>query len=135
MLIFPRPNLGVQATGPNRGPRMWNLPAPSGFVGFDEQRPMRMYVRNMPHWRQEGVTYFTTFRLADSLPESRLRELAGLSAEWERRNPHPRTDSQWKELARTTIEHVEHWLDTGSGSCLLRESFAAEIVETKLRHF
>ena len=31
---------------------------------------MRVYERNLPHWRQEGGTYFVTFRLADSLPAS-----------------------------------------------------------------
>ena len=39
---------------------MWNLPAPPGFVGFDPNKPMRFYERNLPHWRQEGATYFTT---------------------------------------------------------------------------
>jgi hypothetical protein len=26
----------------------------------------------LPHWRQEGVIYFVTFRLADSLPQAKL---------------------------------------------------------------
>ncbi len=114
---------------------MWNLPAPPGFVGFDPQRPVRIYERSLPHWRQDGVTYFTTFRLADSLPAARLRELTALRAQWENGHPPPRSEAQWKELSRTTIEHVERWLDDGAGSCLLQEDFAAEIVAHKLRHF
>ena len=110
---------------------MWNLPPPPGFVGFDEQKPMRIYYRNLPHWRQEGVTYFTTFRLDDSLPDGRLRELAALRADWERLDPPPRSAEQWTALSRTTFERVEHWLDEGSGSCILKESFAAEIVAEK----
>jgi REP element-mobilizing transposase RayT len=114
---------------------MWNLPPPPGFIGFDPQKPMRIYYRNLPHWRQEGATYFTTFRLGDSLPEGRLRELTELRAKWEKLNPPPRSEEKWKELSRTTIEHVERWLDEGSGSCILAHSFAAEIVETKLQFF
>jgi putative transposase len=108
---------------------MWNLPAPHGFVGFDPLSSVRIYERSLPHWRQEGVTYFTTFRLADSLPEARLRELTSLRAAWERANPPPRSEAQWKELARTTIQHVEKWLDEGAGCCVLRQQAAANIVE------
>ena len=114
---------------------MWNLPAPPGFAGFDPLAPVRIYERTLPHWRQEGATYFTTFRLADSLPEDRLRELAALRAAWERANPPPRSEAQWQALARTTIEHVERWLDEGAGCCLLRQPSAADIVADKLRHF
>jgi putative transposase len=113
----------------------WNLPGPPGFVGFNPQKPVRIYQRNLPHWRQEGVTYFATFRLADSLPEARLRELVEMRLQWEKRHPEPRSEAQWKELSRTTIEHVERWLDAGSGSCILRESCAAQIVEQKLQHY
>jgi REP element-mobilizing transposase RayT len=114
---------------------MWNLPAPPGFIGFDPQKPVRIYERTLPHWRQEGVTYLTTFRLADSLPEPRLRELLALRAEWEKLNPPPRSEIQWKQLSRTTIEHIERWLDEGAGSCVLQEVFAADILERKLKHF
>jgi REP element-mobilizing transposase RayT len=114
---------------------MWNLPAPPGFVGFDPESPVRIYQRNLPHWRQEGATYFTTFRLADSLPEARLLELSARRAAWERANPPPRSEGQWKALARTTIEHIERWLDEGAGSCMLRQTIAGDIVEAKLRHF
>ena len=44
-----------------------------------------MYQRHLPHWRQDGATYFVTFRLADSLPQSKLDELKALKAEWEKR--------------------------------------------------
>ncbi len=113
----------------------WNLPGPPGFVGFDPQKPVRIYERNLPHWRQEGVTYFTTFRLADSLPEERLRELAALRMQWEQQHPPPRSEVDWKQLSRTTLEHVERWLDAGSGSCVLREARAAEIVAKKLQFY
>ena len=39
------------------------------FVAFDETRAVRIYKRDLPHWRQEQATYFVTFRLGDSLPQ------------------------------------------------------------------
>jgi len=40
-----------------------------------------MYHRNLPHWRQDGATYFVTYRLADSLPQCKLDELKELKRE------------------------------------------------------
>jgi len=114
---------------------MWNLPAPPGFRGLRDDLPVRYYDRNLPHWRQDGATYFVTFRLADSLPQSKLRELRGFTAEWERRNPIPRSRDQMDELARETMRRVEKWLDAGAGSCLLRRSEHAAVVVEKLHHF
>lgn len=70
-----------------------------------------------------------------TLPAGRLRELTALRAQWEKLHPPPRSEALWQEPSRTTIEHFERWLDEGAGSCLLQESFAAEIVEFKLKHF
>ena len=61
--------------------------------------------------------------------------MAALRIAWERANPPPRSESQSQTLARTTIEHVERWLDEGAGCCVLRQKLAANIVEDKLRRF
>ena len=55
---------------------MWNLPAPPGFHGLHPHKPLTMYHRNLPHWRQDGATYFVTYRLADSLPQCKVDELS-----------------------------------------------------------
>jgi len=114
---------------------MWNRVAPPGFQGLREDLPLRIYTRHMPHWRQSGATCFVTFRLADSLPENRLRELAELKAEWERRYPPPRSNSILEQLARVVFERVEHWLDQGAGSCVLKESGYSTLVHQSLHHF
>ena len=114
---------------------MWNLNPPSGFKGLSEHLPLRIYVRHMPHWRQEGATYFVTFRLHDSLPAGKQHELALLKADWERRNPAPHTHSQLQALAEIIFRTVERALDEGSGSCLLREEHHAGIVAESLLHF
>jgi hypothetical protein len=65
---------------------MWNLPPPPGFQGLHPDKPVTIYVRHLPHWRQEGATYFVTFRLQDSLPQVKLDELEQWRLEWERQH-------------------------------------------------
>src|ERR1700732_2283329 len=100
---------------------MWNLPPPPGFQGLHPDKPVTIYHRHLPHWRQDGATYFVTFRLADSLPQSKLQELTLLKQEWESKNPPPRSENKWEELSRMTMQRVESWLDQGMGSCLLKQ--------------
>lgn len=91
-------------------------------------------MRHLPHWRQDGATYFVTFRLADSLPQSKLRELKQIRSDWERRHPPPRSVEQEDEIAREIRERAERWLDQGMGSCRLREAGVADMV-VALLHF
>ena len=113
---------------------MWNLPAPPGFQGLHPDKPLTLYERHLPHWRQEGATYFLTFRLEDSLPQEKLREIARLRTEWERRHPPPRTDAVLQQLAREIAGRVERWLDQGMGACVLKDASLAALV-TKQMHF
>ena len=46
-----------------------------------------IYRGKLPHWRQEGVIYFVTFRLADSLPQAKLDWLRREKELWLRLNP------------------------------------------------
>lgn len=108
---------------------MGNRPTPPGFKGLREDLPLVVYDRLLPHWRQEGATYFVTFRLGDSLPKGKLHELRGLRDEWERHHPPPRSKPELEEIAKKLFERVERWLDLGFGSCLLRSpQCAAEVV-------
>ena len=104
---------------------MWNLTAPPGFQGLRDDQDVTIYVRHLPHWRQRGATYFVTCRLGDSLPQSKLRELAAWRTEWERQHRPPHSDRTWQELSREAMRRVERWLDQGMGSCLLRHPDAA----------
>ncbi|MEI8371298.1 MAG: transposase [Planctomycetota bacterium] len=114
---------------------MFNLAAPPDFRGLDPHAPIEVYVRHLPHWRQDGATYFVTYRLADSLPQSKLNELRCWRHEWEQHHPPPRDDDTLDDLARQTMLRVEHWLDQGMGRCPLRESKPAGLVEKSMRHF
>jgi REP element-mobilizing transposase RayT len=140
---------------------MWNLPPPPGFQGLHPDKPVTIYVRHLPHWRQEGATYFVTFRLQDSLPQVKLDELEQWRLEWERQHGVGRFckpsasqgrfakqsgqegrfakpsygDEELEELARETMRRVEQWLDQGMGSCRLKDPRAAKVVVEAMHHF
>jgi len=114
---------------------MWNLPPPPGFQGLHPDKPVTVYMRHLPHWRQEGATYFVTFRLNDSLPRAKLDELEQVRREWEQQNPPPHTDAVLEQLAQESMRRVEHWLDQGMGSCRLKHPSAAKQVIDVMHHF
>lgn len=114
---------------------MFNRSAPPNFRGLHPDLPIRVYYRNLPHWRQLGATYFVTFRLADALPQSKVRLMQRLQAEWERANPLPRTDQQWEKYVRQIVTRGDAWLDEGYGACLLQRASCAAHLEETLMHF
>ena len=114
---------------------MWNLPPPPSFQGLREDLALEVYFRHMPHWRQEGATYFVTFRLDDSLPQAKLQELAAWRMEWERRHPRPQSEANWQELSREVMRSVEVWLDQGIGNCVLRDPANALVMIETLHYF
>lgn len=113
----------------------FNRPPPPGFRGLHPDLPIRVYQRNLPHWRQEGATYFATFRLADALPQEKLQFLKRLRAEWERTHPEPRTGQDWEDYARQVTNYVEAWSDEGYGKCWFRDARWANDLHERLLHF
>jgi hypothetical protein len=114
---------------------MWNLQPPPGFQGLREDKSLKVYVRHLPHWRQEGATYFVTFRLGDSLPRAKLEELAALRREWQQRQLPPLSPEALESLARQQAGYLEKWLDQGMGSCVLKEPSCAALLTQALHHF
>lgn len=113
----------------------FHLPAPPQFRGLHPDLPIRRYERHLPHWRQEGATYFVTFRLADALPQEKLAFLQRLRAEWERTHPSPRSEGDWSRFARQYAEHVERWTDEGHGACWFRDTRWQNELAERLLHF
>jgi REP element-mobilizing transposase RayT len=68
----------------------------------------------LPHFDSAETVQFVTFRLADSLPRAVAATLLNLP---------------------DSFVHIDQQLDTGLGSCWLREPAIAEIVEQALLHF
>jgi len=119
---------------------------------FDPLAPVEITAANLPHWKQDGATYFVTFRLADSLPQDKLeqwheeREIwlrrQGISSETLPRStssgkmPLPRlSKEQQSEYHRLFSARIEHWLDQDYGSCVLVIPECQKIVENALKFF
>ena len=114
----------------------------SGAKG-EAQKPLRSGVHSrgyLPHVKREGVSYFVTFRLADSLPKEiilrfgqekteRLRRLA----EFTRRGES--IDDSEEEILRDFRRKVERYLDRGAGACHLLRTEIADLVAGALQHF
>jgi menaquinone-specific isochorismate synthase len=92
----------------------------------------------LPHWEAEGGTYFVTFRLRDSLPQSALgsirfeRKDILLTAERQGRQP---SATELKRLKELFSERVEAYLDSGSGACHLAKPQIADMVAGALQFF
>jgi REP element-mobilizing transposase RayT len=92
----------------------------------------------LPHWEKEAATYFITFRLADSLPQSVLEQI-----EFEKQNI-VRTAASFgrelslderKQMAHLSSVRIERYLDSGAGACYLRNPAVAEVVSEAMLHF
>jgi REP element-mobilizing transposase RayT len=105
------------------------------FTPFDPNAPIAKSGRHLPHWKQEGCTYFVTFRLADSIPKEKLVQWQIEMREWLRYHPEPRTPEQEQEYAELFAERFHRWLDDCLGECWLRQSKISAIVEEALRFF
>jgi type I restriction enzyme R subunit len=119
---------------------------PAWFVPFDERRTVRMYQRNLPHWRQDGCTYFVTFRLGDSIPDSVRRqweeekiqslERHGITYDGERGRWreafHRLPPSEQFRFEQHFNRQVQSCLDHGLGECHLRNPACATALRDEL---
>ena len=101
---------------------------------FDPNKPLFIRRGDLPHWRQEGALYFVTFRLDDSLPQSKLAAWRNERDAWLRDNPLASFE-EVDQFNRGHRRRIERWLDEGLGSCALRDPEAKPIVESAIRHF
>ena len=113
---------------------------PGSFRGLDPNLELRIYRRNLPHWRQDGGTYFVTFRLGDSLPQLVLRELEAEKRKF--REMVERFNLQGAELRKAAESFFKSYgrlldrhLDAGTGSCVMREPAASRLMIDVLNHF
>lgn len=113
------------------------------FIPFDREKVTRVYRRNLPHWRQEGATYFVTFRLADALPHEALRRLEheealwlqarGLDTSLDRKTLLGKLNSQDRSLYRKVFNRRrEEMTDSGFGECYLDRPEVVETVRTQI---
>jgi len=112
--------------------------APPGFQTLNPHKPIWVYTRHLPHWRQDGATYFVTFHLNDSLPKAALLELQQLREEqttrrqnWTRQQQGQKsgqgrseakieTDAdvlaEQQAFEKLVFKRVQHWAEKGLGA-------------------
>jgi type I restriction enzyme R subunit len=115
------------------------------FEFFDRKTEHVVRHGNLPHWYQPGVTYFVTFRTADSVPQALLRSWHARREAWLRQHGlDPRVDG-WnaalrampdaeQEYHRTFTRSFMEYLDRGEGECPLKNPELARIVAENLRY-
>jgi REP element-mobilizing transposase RayT len=91
-----------------------------------------VYRRHLPHWRQDGATYFVTCRLADSLPAPLLAQLEqlrkALLAQAEDAVAVLQSDREY-------FAAMKGYLGEGHGACWLKRPDVTSLVSTAYRHF
>lgn len=105
------------------------------FRGFDQHGEVVIARRRLPHWRQIGVAYFITFRLADSVPQPLLRQWRDERTIWLLWHPLPWHTDEQHEYEERFIERMQEWLDAGMGACHMRRSDVRSQVELCLLQF
>jgi REP element-mobilizing transposase RayT len=105
------------------------------FKCLSRSLPVDITQQTLPHWVQPGVSYFFTFRLADSVPQSLLEEWVRQRNAWLAHHPQPWTQTDTLEYAERFTDRMDAWLDAGHGSCALRDPEARKLVEEAVTKF
>ena len=84
---------------------------------------------HLPHWFQPEAVQFITFRLADSLPQTKLQELSLMREALGRRETK---DGELTAEEERLEEIVEGWLKIGYGGCVLSNAQCRQFVEEAL---
>ncbi len=105
---------------------------PSFFSPYDE---IRTTSHHLPHWHQDKVHVFVTWRLGDSLPGIKLQQWKEEQAAWLTHHPEPWDNKTETEFHACFSWQIDAWLDQGIGSCVLRDPLNALIIANAFRHF
>ncbi|MBE7498673.1 MAG: transposase [Verrucomicrobiaceae bacterium] len=106
---------------------------------FNPREEIHAHHGHLPHWRQEGTMYFITSRLADSMPQEKLREWHQQRENW--LQSHGIADITQLDSLSETERHEFHtvftakwhdWLDQGRGECHLRLTHLRELLIQRL---
>jgi REP element-mobilizing transposase RayT len=93
---------------------------------------------NLPHWQCNDAIYHTSFRLADSIPQSvrerwlRERECLIANAKQHSKELSEETERKAQYLYS---EQIEKYLDMGYGKCYLRKAEIAKLVANSFTYF
>jgi len=125
---------------PQLQPQLQPQPQPS--FSSPSKAIARRNAGRLPHWQQEGATYAVTFRLADSLPASVVRDYQKEKSEWltkirlaEDAGEAAMADLLKRELESVYHLHTENALHAGHGECWMKRPEIARAVRDALFHF
>lgn len=90
---------------------------------------------HLPHWHQNNKYVFVTFRLADSIPQEKIKSLLDEKEAWLKGHPKPWSDDVEMEYRKRFTSRIDKWLDNGYGECLLKRPGNRKIVEDALFFF
>ena len=82
---------------------------------------------DLPHWTQYGKIVFVTFRLADSIPTSAVKQYEQEHKTWRDEHPHP-SNTELEAWHSRRMRFLERYADSGCGCCLLQNPKCRDIV-------
>ena len=89
----------------------------------------------LPHWNQVDCVQFVTFRLADSLPQTKLKEFRQAKEHWLGQHPKPWGEAMQEEYDAMFTAKMDKWIDAGYGECFLKDGRVRNIVTNAFMHF
>ncbi|MEZ3576545.1 MAG: transposase [Muribaculaceae bacterium] len=98
---------------------------------FDKKLHASIHWRNLPHWSQGDAVQFITFRLADSLPQSKLEEYAKIR----KQIYYEQNNEVRKAIQQQVLDRLDYWLDQGYGSQYLGDPKIRQIVADAMHHW
>ncbi len=108
----------------------------AGLHFYDPRVEIERHTTILPHWEQPGATCFVTFRLADSIPRSKLDAWKAErdAVDGCESSSHGRRKSSASIISRFSAT-IDRWLDQGHGGCVLRDAIVARVVGDALKFF
>ena len=95
---------------------------------LDNQSEIIIATGDLPHWHQDGKFQFVTFRLSDSLPQTKITALKQEIARFTALHPRPWDEDVKKAYWRIIGPIESRLLDNGYGSCILKDPNIRKIV-------
>ena len=106
------------------------------FKPLQPNESVHIHRGSLPHWRQDGVTYFVTGRLGDSMPQTKLKQWQHDRDQFlhahQVTNPDDLEDEIRNEFHAKFTKAWHEWLDAGYGSCVLRRPEIRQLLIGKI---
>ena len=125
-------NIGDAAFLPQNNINDFRQECRNSYQFLEKNQYVHIWGTNLPHWHQDGKTQFVTFRLADSIPQSKIEELKVYKQEWMKAHPFPWSQEVQEEYNHNILVKCDRWIDAGYGSCILKRPDIRKIVEDAL---